>query len=129
MLKQILVIIIAICYTFGSAEVRLNFHYCGKVFQYVSLFSDKEKDSCCGKSGETDGCCKNDVVKCDVDDHKQTPKFFQFTKKTAEDTNVVPSNYAFESSEFTILIYRYDKLHPPPILTTKVYLDNCVFLI
>jgi len=128
-LKQLLVILIAFCYAFGSTEVSLHFHYCGKVFQYVSLFSDKEKDSCCGETGKTDGCCKSDVVKCDVDDHKQAPKFFHLTKKTTKNADVATLKNAFESSDFTSLIYHYSKLHPPPILSTKVYLNNCVFLI
>lgn len=128
-MKQILVILIAICYAFGSAEVSLHFHYCGKVFQYVSFFSDQEKDSCCGETGETDGCCKSDVVKCDVDDHKQGPKYFQLNKKTTEDASIALASESFETSKFVSLIYHYSKLHPPPVLSTKVYLDNCVFLI
>ncbi len=128
-MKQLLVILIASCYAFGSTEVSLHFHYCGKVFQYVSLFSDKEKDSCCGETGDKQGCCNSDVVKSDVDDHKQGPKYSQLNKKITDGAPIALANDKVENSGFVSLIYHYSKLHPPPILSTKVYLDNCVFLI
>lgn len=128
-MKQVLVIIIAICYAFGSTEVSLHFHYCGKVFQYVSLFTDKEKDSCCGETGKTDGCCNSDVVKSDVDDHKQALKFSYIQKDTTQDACLSIANGFFQSLSVVSTLFQYSKLHPPPIISTKVYLNNCVFLI
>lgn len=128
-MKQLLVVIIAICYAFGSAEVSLHFHFCGKVFQYISIFQDEEKDSCCGETGAKHGCCSSVVVSGDVDDHKQSPKVVQVVKQLVDDA-YFPTIYDFsQEAGMVSLMYRYIKLHPPPLISTKVYLDNCVFLI
>lgn len=128
-MKQLLVVIIAICYAFGSAEVSLHFHFCGKVFQYISIFQDEEKDSCCGETAAGHGCCSSEVVSGDVDDHKQSPKVVQVVKQLVDDA-YFPTIYDFSQEVGMVsLMYRYIKLHPPPLISTKVYLDNCVFLI
>lgn len=128
-MKQILVVIIAICYAFGSAEVSLHFHYCGEVFQYVSLFSDEEKDSCCGETGGMRDCCSSDVVKGDVDDHKQAPKFFSLYNKAVGDIVSLITDDILNDIRYVNTPLPYSTLHPPPIISSKVYLDHCLFLI
>lgn len=128
-MKQLLVTIIAICYAFGSAEVSLHFHFCGKVFQYISLFQDEEKDSCCGESDNKQDCCSSDVVKGDVDDHKQAPKIIQVLMQSIDDAYSAIAYDFFQVVDNVSQIYKFTTLHPPPLISTKVYLDNCVFLI
>lgn len=128
-MKQLLVILIAFCYAFGSSDISVHFHYCGKVFQYVSLFNDKEKDSCCGETGDKHGCCSSDVVKVDIDDHKQAVKHFYLEKSDVSDAVNNVAETFLQHSNTASIFYQYSKLHPPPIISTKVYLDNCVFLI
>ncbi|MEZ5016027.1 MAG: hypothetical protein R2800_03185 [Flavipsychrobacter sp.] len=128
-MKQLLVILISVFYAFGSTGVTLHFHYCGELFQYASFFNDKEKDSCCGEKGEKHGCCSSKVIKGDIDDHKQVFKDIYSFKKVIDDA---PSSIPYQDFDKRIIVNRlchYSKLHPPPIISTKVYLDNCVFLI
>lgn len=110
--------------------MSFHFHFCGKKFQYTTLFKAEEKKSCCGEHGATNGCCHDEVVKVDIDDHKQATKLLYSFKQQSPDGHILHAPDSIGINQFYIVVQErsYD-LPPPPLLGIKAYIDNCVFLI
>lgn len=70
-LKRILVISIVLCYLGSLPGGVLFSHYCGGDFKYIAINSTEEKPSCCQGEMKEDGCCTNEQVSIDIDDHQQ----------------------------------------------------------
>lgn len=129
-LKQFIVILFFLSYLASVAEVSFHSHFCGKKFQYTTLYKAKEKNSCCGEHGKESGCCHDEVVKADIDDHKQATKLLYTHKEQLPDGYVSHVPYLISLHDFYTLIEKHVyALPPPPLISTKAYINNCVFLI
>lgn len=128
-MKRVFIIFIVLCYLGSLQGGILYFHYCGGDFKYIAINSTEEKPSCCqGEMEEEDGCCTNEQVSIDIDEHQQ----------------YLEAPHSVTQLEFPLLTYSeylvpqivppvfkvYGVSHSPPFKgASPLYILHCVFLI
>lgn len=127
-LKRILVISIVLCYLGSLPGGILYFHYCDGDFKYIAINSTEEKPSCCEGEMEEDGCCTNEQVSIDVDEHQQYIKTpFSITQPEFP----LLTHYEYLVPQIVPPVFKvYGVSHSPPLRgSPSLYILHCVFLI
>lgn len=126
--KRFIAILVFACYMSGVFNICMSFHYCGNKLHSVA-FKIQDKDPCCGKIKR--GCCKNRVVKAQIDVSQLFIKHLFTYKSPCHNANAIPVPY-LHCIAANYHLYRKDAVfpHPPPTFTNlRIHLLNNVFLI
>ena len=64
-----LLILFVITYSFVSVKPTLSFHFCGSQLEKIAIWQATEKGCCEADPAMEHGCCHNENVSFDVDNH------------------------------------------------------------
>lgn len=81
MMKKIIAIFFFAAYSATAFGVVINYHYCGGRLEHASILNIDARGEClCDDNTMPTGCCKDVVVRCRTDNHKNLPNAFTLNK-------------------------------------------------
>jgi len=125
-LKQTILPLWIALYLITSTGLMVNVHYCCGEVKDISLATPK---SCCGKSGESKGCCHNETKYFKVKDLQLQPDDHDFDTPIAI---ALPIKFFIHFKEECIAKEqkKYGVKHPPPDeVKVPLYIVNRSILI
>ena len=130
-MKQLIAIVLMMCYSASAGSMVFSLNFCNEVFSYVSLDTSEETECCCSKEKNKDCCDKEVVVTKKANEHQRC---FTYTVSALSDAQIISPLIHFQSYRSNIAstpakLPEY-YLRPPPLLgITPFYILHSVYRI
>jgi hypothetical protein len=131
-MKQLLIVLIMVCYGYSSIGATLNLHYCMNKFVGASMqHMHNERCGKCGMSSKkSKGCCKDETKLLKAhNDHQQLGKYTAHYSFVNIILPFVHNTYYYNCRLIPIQKPIPNSKAPSNIYSCKRYIKNCVFLI
>jgi len=129
-MKQILVAILLVTYTFAATGSSVDLHYCmGKLIGWDFDYTTKKDGSKCNmQTKQSKGCCDNKQIHSKIDKDQQAA--YNNISFTNDHFAIVAHYTITDDVIINSLTITHYSIHPPPLISNSpTYLLNCNYRI